>query len=241
MRRWHGSLLLLGIALAGCGGSDRPPGAPAVTQLAPPVAATNMPPGTGVIARPGQAPRTGIVEGAPSLDILRQVRPPDSEALAAGSASCGNVRALPSAGNLSQQSRTILCLLNAERRARGLSALRLNARLTRASVSHSADMVANRYFAHDARNGRSMGDRLRAVRYVSPTKRFMIGENLAWGTGQLATPEALIDAWMRSPGHRANILQPRYREVGVGIRLGAPKAGAGDPAVTVTTDFGHVG
>ena len=64
----------------------------------------------------------------------------------------------------------------------------------------------------------------------------MLGENLEWGTGALATPRGALESWMKSPGHRANILRRSFRELGVGVVLGVP---VGDTAgATYTVDFG---
>src|SRR5919107_1385530 len=65
-----------------------------------------------------------------------------------------------------------------------------------------------------------------------------VGENLAWGQGNLATPRAIAVAWMNSPGHRHNILQPEFTEIGVGIVPGTP--GDATWGATYTTDFGNV-
>jgi uncharacterized protein YkwD len=66
----------------------------------------------------------------------------------------------------------------------------------------------------------------------------VVGENLAWGAGDAATPEHIVVGWMNSPGHRRNILQADYREVGVGVTPGAPEPLAGRRAALYTTDFG---
>ena len=59
---------------------------------------------------------------------------------------------------------------------------------------------------------------MRAVGYISSSRvGYEVGENIAWGTLYLATPRAIVAAWMASPGHRANILDARYRETGIGV------------------------
>jgi uncharacterized protein YkwD len=63
-----------------------------------------------------------------------------------------------------------------------------------------------------------------------------VGENLAWATGTDATPRQLVVAWMASPGHRRNVLEPTFRDVGIGVAAGTPAAGP--DGVTVTTEFG---
>lgn len=132
-----------------------------------------------------------------------------------------------------------LCLVNQERTARGLKPLRLNRRLTRAAVGHAQDMNVQGYFSHDSANGKSFVDRIRNAGYV-PLKAFpSLGEDLAWGSGTLGTPRAIVQSWMESPEHRANILSPKYREAGMGVAFGDP--GAGEDGVTYTLDFGSGG
>ncbi|HMJ02318.1 MAG TPA: CAP domain-containing protein [Conexibacter sp.] len=129
-----------------------------------------------------------------------------------------------------------LCLLNRVRARHGLPPLRMNPKLSRAARKHSRDMVRRRYFAHDSLDGRSPFERMRATRYVPRGASWVLGENLGWGSGSLAEPKALLRAWMRSPGHRRNILDGRFRDIGIGIVRGAPVGGHG---ATYTTDFGR--
>ena len=70
-----------------------------------------------------------------------------------------------------------------------------------------------------------MVDRILRARYVREDQGWTLGENLAWGTGSLSTPRGAVEAWMNSPGHRANLLKRRYRDVGIGIV--ARRAGLG--------------
>lgn len=74
--------------------------------------------------------------------------------------------------------------------------------------------------------------------YAPPGQPWSAGENIAWGTGALGTPEAIVRAWMGSPGHRANILRSEFREVGTGVVAAAPVAGLTDPGGTYTQEFG---
>jgi uncharacterized protein YkwD len=131
--------------------------------------------------------------------------------------------------------RSTLCLLNAERRRHGLRQLRLNKRLSRAARRHSQDMVRKRYFDHTSRSGASFVDRIRRTGYLTGARRWKVAENIAWGTYWLASPRAIIKAWMDSPGHRANILDRSYREIGIGV---ATNSG---PKALYTTDFGARG
>jgi uncharacterized protein YkwD len=149
---------------------------------------------------------------------------------------CANADLAPNAGNLDKIRVAVVCLHNQVRVRNGLPLLKGNTRLRRAAEAHSADMVAKRYFAHDSQSGASMVDRILGAGYVREDQGWLLGENLEWGTGSLATPRGAIQAWMDSPGHRANLLKRGYRHMGVGISLGVPTGdGAG---ATYTVDFG---
>jgi uncharacterized protein YkwD len=226
------------VLLAGCGG-DKPAPSARNGAIGSPVAASNQR-GSGIVVPAGQAPRAGVVEGAPDQDAPARLAPPDEQALADGAGSCGATTAVPSPSTLAVISQSILCLLNVERATRGLPALKSNQVLARASVGHSSDMVRNGYFEHNTPQGVTLVDRVRSVGYVKPRTSWTVGENIAWGSGTLASAGALVDAWMKSPPHRANILQRSYREVGVGLVMGAPTPGVSGQAVTATTDFGRV-
>jgi uncharacterized protein YkwD len=149
---------------------------------------------------------------------------------------CANVHVTPTAGNLAAVREAVLCLHNRERAAHGLPSLRENARLRRAAEAHAGDMVAQHYFAHDSLSGADMVERILRTGY-GRGRGWSLGENIAWGTGSLATAAEIQRAWMDSPGHRANILRQQFREIGIGIALGAPVGSGGDGA-TYTADFG---
>jgi uncharacterized protein YkwD len=162
-----------------------------------------------------------------------------ASARTAQSVACDGADLQPTAANLPQVRAAVLCLHNKERAARGLPALRDNAKLRKAALGHSDDMVVGRFFAHDTPSGSSMVDRIRNAGYIRPLDTWTVGENIAWGTEYLATAGEIHEAWMRSPGHRANILKRSYREIGVGIVVGAPLEGTeGRAGATYTADFG---
>ncbi len=129
-----------------------------------------------------------------------------------------------------------LCLLNDARGDHGLRPMRLNARLSFAARHHSRDMVARGYFSHTGPGGVTFDRRLRRTGYVNGARSWTIGENIAWGSGSLATPSAIVRAWMHSPGHRRNILDGSFDEIGIGIALGTPVGRSNGG--TYTTDFG---
>jgi uncharacterized protein YkwD len=156
----------------------------------------------------------------------------------APSAACPGADLVPDAGNLAQVGQATLCLLNDERAAAGLRPLTYSAALTTPSAAYSTRMVTENFFAHVSPDGTTLESRLTAARYIAPDGDWFVGENLAWGQGDLATARNIVFAWMNSPGHRHNILEPEFTEVGIGIVPGTP----GDPTwgATYTTDFGNV-
>ena len=105
--------------------------------------------------------------------------------------------------------REVIRLVNVERAKHGLAPLTEDATLTRTARMKSQDMRDNRYFDHNSPTYGSPFDLMKAqgVRYRTA------GENIAMG---YATPEAVVNAWMNSPGHRANILNASYTKIGVG-------------------------
>ena len=132
---------------------------------------------------------------------------------------------------------TTRCLLNAIRADHGMKALKSDDRLTGAARGHSRKMVAKSFFTHDSLSGKHFSGRIAATGWMDGRANWVVGENLAWGSGTLATPHAIVDAWMDSAGHRDNILKRRFRNVGVGVSRGTPVTGVSE-GVTYTTDFG---
>ena len=161
-----------------------------------------------------------------------------SAAHAAAPARCPGATIAPSAQNASKVRAATLCLLNAERAERGLGGLRSNRSLRAAASRYAARMSRQDFFAHVAPDGSSMVDRIRRTAYLrGSVRRWTVGENLAWGAGRRATPEQTVAAWMASPGHKRNILDGQFREIGIGVTLGAPVRGQSD-AATYVTNFG---
>jgi uncharacterized protein YkwD len=107
----------------------------------------------------------------------------------------------------------VIELTNGERVERGLAPLKSNGELNEAADRHAEDMAANRYFSHVGLDGDRAWDRAEEVGYSSSG----FGENIARGQ---PSPEAVVTAWMNSSGHRANILNTNYRDIGVGYESG---------------------
>jgi uncharacterized protein YkwD len=148
------------------------------------------------------------------------------------------VAALPRQAPTRWLARATICLINQRRAARGMRRLRLNDRLSKAAVWHSHDMVHRKYFAHVSQSGSDIVHRLRKSRYIKGGFSWMVGENLAWGSGTSGAPREIVAAWMKSPAHRRNMLNRRYREIGIGVLAGGPQR-TELPAATYTTTFGY--
>ena len=164
---------------------------------------------------------------------------PAGAAGAAGEESCADAKLTPRRDNLDRIRAATVCLLNVERARHDLAPLEGNEQLSRAAQRYSAKMVRRRFFSHVCPDGSTLKTRVRkGTRYINKSVRdWSLGENLAWGSRQLATPLATVRAWMRSSGHRENILNARFHDVGIGVAAGAP-AKVGGPAGTYTADFG---
>jgi uncharacterized protein YkwD len=128
--------------------------------------------------------------------------------------------------------RAVECLVNEQRAAAGLPALAHDRRLARAARRYSSTMVREHFFDHVSPEGSTLGQRAHDAGYAGGT----LGETLGWGEGDLATPSAIVAAWMASPPHHAVLLAGAFRRIGLGVAAGSP---AGAPAsATVTADLG---
>jgi len=103
---------------------------------------------------------------------------------------------------------------NMRREQNGVPRLSFNGQLAAAAQAKVDDMFARQYFAHESPGGEGPGDLAQAAGY----EYLMVGENLA--LGNFKDDAALVQAWMNSPGHRENMLHPRYTEIGVAVARG---------------------
>ncbi|MFB6812313.1 CAP domain-containing protein [Streptomyces sp. NPDC056387] len=104
----------------------------------------------------------------------------------------------------------VVALVNEERAKVGCPALTVNAKLTAAAVNHSQDMAAHSNMSHTGSDGSDPGQRITASGFSWMT----YGENVAYG---YSTPQQVMTGWMNSPGHRENILNCAFKEIGVGL------------------------
>ncbi|WP_141698966.1 CAP domain-containing protein, partial [Candidatus Marithrix sp. Canyon 246] len=109
----------------------------------------------------------------------------------------------------SQYDAELLRLTNLERQKAGVAALSLSNQLNQAAQNHADDMARNNYFSHTGLNGSKPWDRAKAAGYNDS----YVGENIAAGN---TSPADVIQGWMNSQGHRENILNSNYTEIGFG-------------------------
>jgi uncharacterized protein YkwD len=147
-------------------------------------------------------------------------------------ASCAHAKDNPNDVSVADAKAATICLLNATRRAHHLRPLHVNGRLSLASQRATNAMEAHHFFSH----GDFVG-RIRAARYLQGSRGWTVGENIAWGSWDYASPKSIVRSWMHSAPHRANILSSHFREIGIGLTRGAPVSGM-EKAATYATDFG---
>jgi uncharacterized protein YkwD len=159
---------------------------------------------------------------------------------AQASAACTDADTIPTAENLPQIRAALVCLHNEARAEANVALLDPNGRLATAAQAHAEDMVARQFFAHDNPSGVDPFERLRATSYIGRGIVWNAGETIAWASGAYTTPRTVMNSWMGATTQRLTVLAPDFRDIGIGIVLGAPIAR--DPnasqAVTYTVDYG---
>jgi uncharacterized protein YkwD len=136
--------------------------------------------------------------------------------------------AVPSAfaGHRASTQASLLHAVNAARASHHLAPLHLDASLARAARAHTTEMLRGNVFSHGDFYGRMVAFHLSGI----------LGENLAWGSGSYGEAQSIVQEWLASPPHRANLLRPGYRRLGLGLATGSFQ---GTPDATiVTADFG---
>ena len=141
--------------------------------------------------------------------------------------------------SLSPLESDVLVDINAFRRAHHLQPLRLNVSLNAAAREHTQQMAADGYFAHTSADGSAFWRRIQSFYPSSTWAYWSVGENLLWSSPDV-TPQRALDLWLASPEHRANLMSPRWREIGVAAvhMTAAPGVYDGLDVTIVTTDFG---
>ncbi|WP_436773009.1 CAP domain-containing protein [Yinghuangia sp. YIM S09857] len=205
-------------ATSATGGPDRAaPGVPstpeavaggpgAAVSASPPPPSPAAPPATTSVPPPSTPPAASPTTSPPPVPTTAVPAPTSKSPSPAPTAS--------SSGNTgAAYEDKVLSLVNTERAAAGCGPLLADAALRDLARAHSGDMADRGYFAHDTPDGKSPWDRAKAAGID-----YLAAENIARGQ---ATPEAVMEAWMNSEGHRANILNCGFGKLGVGVRTGS--------------------
>jgi uncharacterized protein YkwD len=159
-------------------------------------------------------------------------------ATAAAESSCAGAETEAAELGVVALEQSVLCVINEQRGAAGIPPVRSNPKLVQAAAKHSSDMVQYGFFSHTSPGGGSFIDRISATGYMRGARSWLVGENLVWGTSRLSTPASMVDAWMDSPPHRANLLRGRFREIGLSGVFGTPNEATDGNGITVTSEYG---
>ncbi|HWR43471.1 CAP domain-containing protein [Sporomusa sp.] len=204
------SLLTLSLVTTSWGGAWATAWAAAADEQAPEIAA------------PSNGTTNTILGGILAIGLIaaltNQGDKADSAAPAKGTAPASppatnptpSVPQAPKASGVTADEKLAFNLLNADRAANGLPPLKLNLVVTAVAERHAQDEIDRNFFAHVNPDGKSPFDRMRSAGISFG----YAGENLAINRNVTAAQQA----FMNSPGHRANILNPNYKQVGIGVR-----------------------
>jgi uncharacterized protein YkwD len=160
----------------------------------------------------------------------------------ADAGACSGADLRPTQENIELVREATLCLIDQERLSNGEAALQFNAHLQQSAQAHTESMAFGDYFEHNGPSGDTPLSRMIAAGYIPSSQvGYEIGENIGWGTLELGTPRAIVAAWMASPGHRANILDARFRDTAIGVSPHVPSSLSGGQSGGIyTQDFGVI-
>lgn len=158
------------------------------------------------------------------------------------------VLVLPASGSAGRSSRltrvtsldsALFAQVNAFRATHGLGQLRVSPSLAAAARAHSTQMARLGYFSHNSANGGSFSSRISTYYPARGYRSWTVGENLLWASPDVGAARALR-LWLASPPHRANLLNPSWREIGLSAvhSSRAPGVYGNSPTTIVTADFG---
>jgi uncharacterized protein YkwD len=155
---------------------------------------------------------------------------------------CQNTQLTPTPENLRPIREATLCLVNHERARNNELPLHANQQLQQAAQNHTQQMISGNYFAHITPAGETPLQRVASAGYVPDGQvGYAIGENIAWGTLNLASPQAIVAAWIASPEHLANILESHYQDTGIGVEPSVPASLSEDqPGGIYSQTFGVI-
>jgi Cysteine-rich secretory protein family len=158
----------------------------------------------------------------------------------AEAAGCAGAHLIPTAANLARVRAATLCLIDRQRLIHGLRRLRPDTALADSAEVRAVEMVTRDRFADAGPAGGTLLGRVLAAGYATAAGEIReLGENIAAASRSLATPADAVRMWMRSPAHRAQILDPAFRDTGIGVVAALPRAlRLGPSGATYAEDFG---
>jgi len=156
---------------------------------------------------------------------------------AGADARCGRHWQPPREATDHQLRTAVLCLVNVARERRGIAPLKYSEALRRSATAHSKGMVRSRRLSHYGPRGSTPAARIANSGYLARARFYRLAENIGAGRGRSnGSAAAIVRSWMRSPGHRSNILDRRLRDFGVGVARG-DTSGERRNAATYTLDL----
>jgi uncharacterized protein YkwD len=164
---------------------------------------------------------------------------PSSFAATAASTVCAGADVHPTQAEIQRVMDAAVCLVNQKRADHGRGPLHVNKRLTRAARRHARDMVKRHYFSHVSADGATLERRLRRAGYIGSYRTWSASEDIGWGRGDPGSPSRMVRSWMASSPHRAALLDPKMRDIGIGVAPGAPQGTNGN-AGTYVMDLGRL-
>ncbi|MGH3075139.1 MAG: CAP domain-containing protein [Gaiellales bacterium] len=146
------------------------------------------------------------------------------------------IAAVPAQGASQPRWMGLYRAINKVRANHGLHPIVISTRLHLAARRHSHDMLWRGYFAHTSPTGSTLTQRVMGSGFIT-YGQWWAGETLAWGSGSYGDPSGVVQAWLKSPEHRAIMLSSRYHLAGIGRAYGTF---LGHPGASVwTVDWGH--
>jgi Cysteine-rich secretory protein family len=157
------------------------------------------------------SPRQLVGAGLAAAAVFVAASSPDQ----AAAATCAGASAEPGEASRATLARALICAINTERHRHGLGVVRQNSRLKRAALGHSRDLVARHYFEHTTPEGSTVSQRIRRTGYLGSARRWIAGENLAWGPGRITwraeARRARLDAQPQAPARAPPAFLPGGR------------------------------
>ena len=189
----------------------------------------------------GRAAGMALVLGL--LIAIEAIGALDSPTAGAANGACPNAEASASQLAMPDFESSVLCVINERRAEDRLAPLRPNGLLHDAAEIYLTSMFSGSFYGHHGclagkNNCSTVIGRLRFLGYIRPGWSWIVGETLRGADPSTSTPDAVVQAWLDSPPHRARLLKPRFRDAGVSALPGITDAFPTTDGVTVAAEFG---